>query len=70
MRSGGVIACPTESVWGLTCDPYNETAVGELLKLKKRPVEKGLILVAAMQKQFEHLLEDLLPSKRALLTES
>jgi len=70
IRSGGVIACPTESVWGLTCDPYNETAVGELLKLKKRPVEKGLILVAAMQKQFEDLLEDLLPSKRALLTGS
>ena len=70
MRSGGVIACPTESVWGLTCDPNNETAVGELLMLKKRPMEKGLILVAAMQKQFEDLLQNLSLSKRALLTES
>ena len=70
MRRGGVIACPTESVWGLTCDPNNETAVGELLMLKKRSMEKGLILVAAMQKQFEDLLENLSLSKRALLTES
>ena len=70
MRSGGVIACPTESVWGLTCDPNNETAVGELLMLKKRPMEKGLILVAAMQKQFEDLLQNLSLSKRALLIES
>ena len=70
MRSGGIIACPTESVWGLTCDPNNETAVGELLMLKKRSMEKGLILVAAMQKHFEDLLENLSLSKRALLTES
>lgn len=70
MRRGGVIACPTESVWGLSCDPNNETAVGELLMLKKRSMEKGLILVAAMQKHFEDLLENLSLSKRALLTES
>ena len=70
MRSGGGIACPTGSVWGLTCDPNNETAVGELLMLKKRPMEKGLILVAAMQKHFEDLLENLSLSNRALLTES
>ena len=70
IRGGGVIACPTESVWGLTCDPNNEMAVGELLMLKKRSMEKGLILVAAMQKHFEDLLENLSLPKRALLTES
>ena len=70
MRSGGVVACPTESVWGLSCDPLNEIAVGDLLTLKKRPIEKGLILVAAMQTQFDSLLEGLSQSKLALLTES
>jgi L-threonylcarbamoyladenylate synthase len=43
---GGLIAYPTEAVWGLGCDPLNQQAVMNLLKLKQRPIEKGLILVA------------------------
>ena len=46
MHSGGVIAYPTEAVWGLGCDPFNEGAVIRILQLKSRPIEKGLILVA------------------------
>lgn len=44
---GGVIAYPTETVWGLGCDPFHEAAVRRLLEIKQRPVEKGLILIAA-----------------------
>ncbi len=47
LRAGGVIAYPTEAVWGLGCDPRNEAAIARLLELKERPAEKGLILVAA-----------------------
>jgi len=47
LRAGGIIAYPTEAVWGLGCDPANEQAVMRLLELKQRPIEKGLILVAA-----------------------
>lgn len=43
---GGIIAYPTEGVWGLGCNPDDREAVHRLLKLKSRPVEKGLILVA------------------------
>lgn len=46
MRQGGVIAYPTEAVWGLGCDPFNEAAVAKILQLKSRAMEKGLILVA------------------------
>ena len=46
LRRGGVIACPTEAVWGLGCDPADETAVMRLLAIKQRPVDKGVILVA------------------------
>src|SRR5690606_17129960 len=45
--AGGVIAYPTEGVWGLGCDPENQAAVERILHLKSRPVSKGLILVAA-----------------------
>ena len=47
LQRGGVLAYPTEAVWGLGCDPDDEAAVRRLLALKQRPVEKGLILVAA-----------------------
>jgi L-threonylcarbamoyladenylate synthase len=67
VRQGGVIAYPTEAVWGLGCDPWNMEAVYRLLALKARPVDKGLILVAADIAQFNFLLADLPRSWRAQL---
>lgn len=55
--AGNVIAYPTEAVYGLGCDPLNEQAVLRLLALKQRPVEKGLILIAADFKQLEPFLD-------------
>lgn len=46
LKSGGVIAYPTESVFGLGCDPTNRQAVKHILNIKGRPQHKGLILVA------------------------
>ena len=45
--SGGVLAYPTEGVYGLGCDPSNQSAVLRILQIKERPIEKGLILIAA-----------------------
>ncbi|MCQ4348093.1 L-threonylcarbamoyladenylate synthase [Pseudomonas stutzeri] len=67
VREGGVIAYPTEAVWGLGCDPWNPEAVLRLLALKDRPMDKGLILVAADMAQFDFLLADLPPAWRAEL---
>lgn len=44
---GGVVAYPTEGVFGLGCDPFNADAVGRILTIKGRPVNKGLILIAS-----------------------
>ena len=53
LRSGGVIAYPAESCFGLGCDPSNTTAIRKLLQLKNRKREKGLILIASNTKQLE-----------------
>ena len=58
IRAGAVIAYPTEAVWGLGCDPWNEEAVDRLLAIKNRSVDKGLILVADNIRQFDFLFED------------
>ena len=47
IRSGGVVAYPTESCFGLGCDPRDHAAVRKILALKRRPASKGLILIAA-----------------------
>ncbi len=59
IRRGGVIAYPTEAVYGLGCDPCNSDAVQRLLQLKKRKPEKGLILIAAAFEQLESYIAPL-----------
>ncbi len=67
LSAGGVVACPTEAVWGLSCDPFNEYAVMRILELKSRPVDKGLILVAADLEQLGWLLRGLEKSQLSRL---
>lgn len=64
---GGVIAYPTEAVWGLGCDPDDSEAVSRLLALKQRDPAKGLILVAADIGMFAPLLAGLAPLLRRRL---
>jgi len=59
LRAGQVLAYPTEAVWGLGCDPFNQQAVEQILRLKQRPVEKGVILIAANLAQVESYLSGL-----------
>ena len=55
---GRIFAYPTEAVYGLGCDPDNESAVTELLRLKQRSVTKGLILVARNYSQLLSYVDD------------
>ncbi|MEM7194857.1 MAG: Sua5/YciO/YrdC/YwlC family protein [Pseudomonadota bacterium] len=52
VRSGGVIAYPTESCFGLGCDPRNISGIRRILKIKRRMREKGLILIADTASRF------------------
>ena len=69
INQGKLIAYPTEAVYGLGCDPLNETAVVNLLSIKQRSVHKGLILIAADFAQLQPyinpsqaMIERILPS--------
>jgi L-threonylcarbamoyladenylate synthase len=53
VRNGGVIAYPTEAVFGLGCSPRDRTAVRRVLSIKRRSWRKGLILIAANFAQLE-----------------
>ena len=58
LYSGGVVAYPTEAVFGLGCHPLDEVAVTKLLAIKKRSWRKGLILIGS---EFSQLASFLLP---------
>jgi len=47
LSAGGIIAYPTESCYGLGCDPENKQAIKKLLRIKQRHWQKGLLLIAA-----------------------
>ncbi len=65
LRAGGVIAYPTEAVWGLGCDPFNPEALRRLLEIKQRPASKGMIVIAAAPEQaWPHLRWHELPEDR------
>lgn len=70
IHSGGIIAYPTEAVYGLGCDPFDFDAVTKLLALKQRPVEKGLILIAANFVQIEPLISPLNKQQKQILQKS
>ena len=57
LRGGGVIAYPTEAVYGLGCDPGNEGALARLLELKQRPPARGVLLVGADFAQVEKYVD-------------
>ena len=65
-----LLAYPTESVWGIGCDPFNKQAVQQLLTIKQRPLEKGMIVVTDSASRLTSLLDYLSDEQRQLVLDS
>lgn len=61
LHQGNIIAYPTEAVYGLGCDPRNETAIRKLLDLKNRNQAAGFVLIASDFEQLRPWLADIGP---------
>lgn len=61
LRNGGVIAYPTEAVYGFGCDPFNIDAIMRILQLKQRSISKGFIVIASDWQQLKHFVEPIEP---------
>jgi len=64
LQQGQLLAYPTESVWGIGCDPFNQQAVKQLLAIKQRPLEKGMIVVTDSVSRLTALLSNLNDEQR------
>ena len=64
IEAGGVIACPAEAVWGLSCDPWNLSSVVFLCEMKQRALSKGVIVASGDAAHFTPLLDALDDAER------
>jgi len=62
LLGGGVVAMPTDGVFGLSCMPDDPAAILRLLALKRRDPSKGLILIGSSQQQFAAWLDAKAPA--------
>ncbi|PIV14474.1 MAG: tRNA threonylcarbamoyladenosine biosynthesis protein RimN [Gallionellales bacterium CG03_land_8_20_14_0_80_55_15] len=67
LKAGGLIGYPTESCYGLGCDPAHRAAVLRLLKLKQRQQRKGLIIIAYSYKQVARYVRPITPAEQVSL---
>jgi len=57
IRNGGVVIFPTDTVYGIGCDPYNEDAVERIYQLKNRDSRKPLPILAYSKQVLENIVE-------------
>ncbi|WP_201556943.1 Sua5/YciO/YrdC/YwlC family protein [Psychrobacter sp. 72-O-c] len=70
LKVGQLLTYPTESVWGIGCDPFNQLAVQQLLAIKQRPMDKGMIVVTDSAARIAPLLESLSAEQRQTVLDS
>lgn len=67
LRDGGVVAHPTESVYGLAVDPFSETALRRLFTVKGRPETNPVLVIISSPVQLAGLVDSLTPEAEALM---
>lgn len=69
LRSGGIIAYPTEAVFGLGCNPNDESALQRIIDIKGRDAHKGFILIASSQQQLQGFIAPVSASQQVQVDE-
>jgi L-threonylcarbamoyladenylate synthase len=59
LRQGGIILYPTDTIWGLGCDPTNAAAVNKIFKIKSRDENKSLIILVDGLSMIERYVNDI-----------
>lgn len=67
VENGGVILYPTDTIWGLGCDPFDQKAIEKIFNLKQRAPEKAFILLVNSTDMLKNYIERLHPRIETLL---
>lgn len=69
ISSGGVVAFPTETFYGLAADPFNDEALERLFRLKKRSSAKPVLVLIDKSESLGRLVQDTPPLYSKLIAE-
>lgn len=58
LRNGGIILYPTDTIWGLGCDPTNPAAVEKIFRIKSREQDKGLLILVDGEAMLERYVSE------------
>src|SRR5438105_940364 len=61
IRAAGVVALPTDTLYGLAVDPFRLEAVARIFRIKRRGAERALPLIAATTEQIASRIGPLAP---------
>ena len=64
LKKGNIIACPTETIWGLSCLASNEQSVSRMFEIKNRPPNKSLIVLVNNIKMVQQYVKNLTPLQK------
>jgi L-threonylcarbamoyladenylate synthase len=69
LNNNGVILCPTDTIWGLSCDAKNRIAIEKVFELKNRPPNKSCIVLMKNEEMLKNFVKDIPPAYYALKKE-
>jgi L-threonylcarbamoyladenylate synthase len=58
LRNGGIILYPTDTIWGLGCDPTNSAAVEKIFRIKSREPGKSLLILVDGEAMLERYVSE------------
>jgi len=79
LKNGKIIIYPTDTVWGMGCDPFNQKAIDELFNIKGKKIEGLSVMLNDIEKIYEtcetnetskKIIEEFLPGPVTLILKS
>lgn len=66
-QEGGIFLYPTDTVWGIGCDAFNEDAMNKISSVKQQNSEKGFIILVSDQNMLKSFIPKLQPKIQSLV---
>jgi len=59
MNKDGILLCPADTIWGLSCDPTNDKAIEKIIHLKQRSASKSFIVLINSNRQLQQCIQNI-----------
>lgn len=67
IKKGGIVAFPTETVYGLGTSIFNKKGIAKIYRIRKRPLSKALLILIARKKDLKKYVKKIPPLAKKLV---